>query len=89
MNMGQNTMAVDEKILFQTLAPLLEKKFNDRLCLSEVEIAQEKHLFFALHIDPQVDREALLQEAELELEHLLRKRFGYKRPFTVRVDLPN
>lgn len=87
LQMGKNSLAIDEKVLWQTLEPILERKFASRLNLNQVSIERGKRLSFGLEIPPmsEEEKELLLLEAESELEMLLRERFGYRRPFIVQV----
>ncbi len=87
LNMGKNTLEVDEKIIWQTLAPILEKKFESQLHLQEVTVEKGKRIAFSVQFDSVSEerQEAVLLEAETELETLLRERFGYRRPFLVNI----
>jgi hypothetical protein len=76
--------SVDVKLLRQSIAPLLERQFGDRIALRDVQIFRGKELSIGLCIGPE-NREALLSEAETCLQGFLIERFGFKRPFLVQV----
>jgi ABC-type protease/lipase transport system fused ATPase/permease subunit len=77
--------SVDEKLIQQTIAPLLQKHFAARIVLSNVQILRGRDLALALTLVPmeEGEREKLLLEAEKHLQVLLIERFGYSQPFTV------
>ncbi len=87
IRMGKHTLAVDEKILLHTVSAELEKKFASKLQLQQVDIVRGRHIAFGMKLEPMGDEESdqILSQTEEHVGTLLRERFGYRRPFTVKI----
>jgi hypothetical protein len=90
LRMGSRRFAVDEKVLWQSIEPELKKRLGDRLELSAIEFNRERDIEFTARINTQSDEELeqVLSSAEEQLVVLLEERFGYRRPFSLKVYRP-
>ena len=87
LRMGQHLLEVDEDVIQQTVNPIFQKKFGNKIALADVEILRRRELKFGVRLEAmqEEEREQTLAEAEKQLSVLLQERFGYRRPFTVQI----
>jgi hypothetical protein len=81
--------SIDVLLIRQTIAPLLQRQFADRIALSDVRILRGKELTIGLRLAPMNpdEREKLLLQAERHLQILLMERFGISQPFMVQASI--
>lgn len=83
INMGRHLVEIDSKVIRSTIEDCLKKQCSEKIVLQDLEIIWDRSIEISARIDsmkPEEKKQALAR-MEAELSALLRKRFGYKRPF--------